>query len=437
MDLTRRQILAGSAASLALGLPTRARASTDVPRHFILVYIEGGWDTTVSIDPKSPDDVDGPWNFSSDVGDDVEYTKAYRDMNIQLNDGTRPYITDFFERWAAEENRVSLVRGTWNGALAHETARPRTLTGTTLGSNPDLHAIIGSVLGESTPLGSIDLSSMSYTGYLAASSGQMGARAQMGALIDPYRSFAAPAGEAPYPRFVPGDADEDAIQQILRRRNSQYREARGDGGKNDHLLDARIESMRRGLQFQRESGSLLEIIEPGKQMDFATQMDLATGLLANGLCHAAMVETRLEWDTHVSNIGQGGKQDSTFAHLSYLNELLKTTLDSTGQPMIDSTLVLVTSEMTRTPLLNSSMGKDHWPHCSSILMGSGFKPGRVFGGTNQIAESLDVDFATGAVDSAGERCKYDNFAAGIVQAMGVDPEPFFPKVVPYSPYQAG
>ncbi|NCG21492.1 MAG: DUF1501 domain-containing protein [Rhodobacterales bacterium] len=434
MELTRRQILAASAASMTLGLPGTARAAVTTPRHFILVFLAGGWDTSYSIDPKSPDDVDGPWIFSENTGSDVEYTRQYHDFDIQLNDGLRPSITNFFDRWSGEENRVSLVRGVLNGAIAHETARPRALTGTPLGLNPDLHVIIGNGLAADLPLGSVDLSGMSHTGGLAASSGKMGFQSQMGAVLDPYRSFAAVDGQPAYPRFVPKEIDEDAIQTLLKKRNSRFREARSDGGKNDHLLDARLEAMGRSVRFQRESGALLEDVVPGEQMDFQAQLELATGLLSNGLCASVMVEARKRFDTHTDNAQQGGLQNRTFTALDGLGELLTNTLDSTGQPLIESTLVLVTSEMTRTPLLNSKAGKDHWPHCSSLLLGGGFQPGRLFGGTTNVAESLPTDFATGAVDPLGTTIGYDHFAAGIVQMMGLDPGAYFPSVVPFSPY---
>ena len=36
-----------------------------------------------------------------------------------------------------------------------------------------------------------------------------------------------------------------------------------------------------------------------------------------------------------------------------------------------------------------------------------------------------------ALDPAGAYCKYDNFAAGLLELVGVDPDPWVPGVVPW------
>jgi len=52
-------------------------------------------------------------------------------------------------------------------------------------------------------------------------------------------------------------------------------------------------------------------------------------------------------------------------------------LDDRG--MLDTTLVLITSEFGRTPKVNAGGGRDHWPRVFSIVMaGGGIKRGQVF-----------------------------------------------------------
>jgi uncharacterized protein (DUF1501 family) len=57
-------------------------------------------------------------------------------------------------------------------------------------------------------------------------------------------------------------------------------------------------------------------------------------------------------------------------------------LDDRG--MLDHTLVVMMSEFGRTPLINSRLGRDHWPDCWSIaLAGCGIKRGAIIGETTK------------------------------------------------------
>ncbi len=59
-------------------------------------------------------------------------------------------------------------------------------------------------------------------------------------------------------------------------------------------------------------------------------------------------------------------------------------LDDRG--MLDSTIVLVTSEFGRTPKINASAGRDHFPRVFSLAVaGGGFKKGLVYGSSNSTA----------------------------------------------------
>jgi hypothetical protein len=59
-------------------------------------------------------------------------------------------------------------------------------------------------------------------------------------------------------------------------------------------------------------------------------------------------------------------------------------LDERG--MLDSTLVMVTSEFGRTPKINATAGRDHYPRVYSMgLAGGGFQRGLIYGSSNSTA----------------------------------------------------
>ncbi|MEL6181947.1 MAG: DUF1501 domain-containing protein, partial [Myxococcota bacterium] len=99
--------------------------------------------------------------------------------------------------------------------------------------------------------------------------------------------------------------------------------------------------------------------------------------------------------------------------------------------LFESTTVVVVSEMSRTPKLNSQNGKDHWPVTSAMVLGSQVRGGQVYGGTDVYQNSVPTNLLTGkADDSVSTTITSAGFASGVLTLMGVDPEPYFPGVEP-------
>jgi uncharacterized protein (DUF1501 family) len=61
--------------------------------------------------------------------------------------------------------------------------------------------------------------------------------------------------------------------------------------------------------------------------------------------------------------------------------------DLADRGMLDETLVLVMTDFGRTPKINSTGGRDHWPNCFSVAMaGGGVKGGQVIGESDALGE---------------------------------------------------
>jgi uncharacterized protein (DUF1501 family) len=100
------------------------------------------------------------------------------------------------------------------------------------------------------------------------------------------------------------------------------------------------------------------------------------------------------WDTHASNFAclrEYLLPEFDRAFSAFLEDL-------SDRHLLDQTLVLVSSEMGRKPLVGdprsggkSGAGRDHWTACMSVLMaGGGIQGGRVFGGTDKHAAYPDT-----------------------------------------------
>ena len=111
------------------------------------------------------------------------------------------------------------------------------------------------------------------------------------------------------------------------------------------------------------------------------------------------------WDHH-DNIRNGFNNqmppfDQAFAAL---------VRDLAQRGMLDSTLVLVTTEFGRTPKVNGTAGRDHYPKVFSIVMaGGGIKPGYVHGSTDPTGSEPDND-----------PLAVSDYAATIYHLLGID-----------------
>jgi uncharacterized protein (DUF1501 family) len=86
--------------------------------------------------------------------------------------------------------------------------------------------------------------------------------------------------------------------------------------------------------------------------------------------------------------------------------------DLSDRGMLDSTLVLVTTEFGRTPRINSGGGRDHWPRVFSVVMaGGGIKRGMVLGSSDAIAG-----------EPANRPVSVEDFTATIHSLLGIDHE---------------
>jgi len=121
------------------------------------------------------------------------------------------------------------------------------------------------------------------------------------------------------------------------------------------------------------------------QNEAGMRMLMSRRLVAAGVRFVSM--TYGGWDHH-SNIkgafeGQMPRFDQAYAALI-------TDLDQRG--MLDSTLVMVTSEFGRTPKINRDNGRDHWPKVFSIaLAGGGIRRGQIYGSSDATAAEPNQD----------------------------------------------
>jgi hypothetical protein len=114
------------------------------------------------------------------------------------------------------------------------------------------------------------------------------------------------------------------------------------------------------------------------------------------------------WDTHTRNFPILREYNLPYFDLAF--SALMEDLEERG--LLDETLVVVLSEMGRTPKINSAGGRDHWTFCyGALFAGAGIRGGSVYGASDtQAAYVKDLPV------SPADIC------ATIYECLGISPE---------------
>jgi hypothetical protein len=113
------------------------------------------------------------------------------------------------------------------------------------------------------------------------------------------------------------------------------------------------------------------------------------------------------WDTHSDNFRT--LREKLLPDTDRTVPTLIEDLSSRG--LLDETLVVWTGEMGRSPKVNKTAGREHWPQCYTILMaGGGMKRGFIYGASDSTA-AYPKD----------NPCTPDDISATMFYCLGIDP----------------
>jgi hypothetical protein len=146
----------------------------------------------------------------------------------------------------------------------------------------------------------------------------------------------------------------------------------------------------------------------GQPFSISRQLMLARRLVEAGVRFVTVMYNGSQgWDNHVriKDAVDGGMPAFDHALAG-----LVTDLDQRG--MLDSTLIMVTSEFGRTPKINENAGRDHWARVYSYaLAGGGIKRGQIYGASNATASEPDRDPVT-----------VEDYLATVYHQLGINAE---------------
>jgi len=399
---TRRNFMLGSLGLGGLaalgGLAPVARASGS--KRLIIYFAYGGWDPTYLFDPKP-----GSSTVDTPTGDWV----THGDLTL-WDTGSMSATHDFLGRYA---DRIAVVNGVSVSSLVHEECARRLLTGTSAELLGDVASRVASRLGETRPVPYFTLGANARAHGHEAQAATLGWFNQLQSLVAP--DLAWPTDGR---RLAPSSALDDDVQAYLSRRMEQLGDVRGLDGTNAARLADYAESLSRAEQIRAfVPGSFLEDWSLFNSYDVVGH---AAAALAEGFSQTAFISDGGYWDTHSGNNQQAGMFDDLADGLS---DLLAA-LERAG--IADDTVVMVVSEMGRSPLINALGGKDHWPYTSAMLIGAGVNP-VVVDGTDDTLRQQRIDLNTGGASSSGHALQTHDVLATVTELVGLDPAELYPE----------
>ncbi len=352
--LARRSFLAGATAAGVLGAGVNLSAQTKqlqkTGRKILQIYLQGGVSQLESWDPKPGTKYGGP----------------FRSIQTSVP-GTR--ISELLPHTAQRMHRLSIVRSLNSGISDHRKGMEYIERGRPTGNFPYLGAVASKYLTpqEATLPGYIHISTRGIKGDTAAFLGARHAELLLEGVKAP-NNLNLPAG-------ISREMHEER-ESLRRQFDKQFTARRPKAELATYDAAFRQADMLMARKKIFEAGAADKDLSRYGTHAFARYCLLARTLLENGA--TCVKVTHHGYDTHAENFN---------FHMEQLEEfdkpfsLLLDDLHDRG--LLENTLVLICSEMGRTPKINVKYGRDHWGKAwSTVLGGCGVQPGAVIGRTS-------------------------------------------------------
>lgn len=163
---------------------------------------------------------------------------------------------------------------------------------------------------------------------------------------------------------------------------------------------------RQAFDLSRESPAIAKRFGPDET---SQSLLLAIRLIEAGVRFVTVLADG--WDTHQNNFRE--LKSRVLPNFDRGYSAFLTTLEEKG--MMDSTAVMVTGEFGRTPKINATAGRDHWPRAMFAMMA---------GGRVNTGQALGASDDKGLGPAEGGYSP-DDLAASFYQNIGIDPRAEF------------
>ena len=375
-----------------------------------MINASGGWYTTYLMDPKGTDGINRLYQHG-DILTQGEH--RFAPLKQHLTSGLSP--EDFYREFGDE---LLTINGLDYSVDNHAPAS-RYMASGKLDSlaYPTFAALVAACRGPDCPLAFLTFGNYSVTGNVVAMSRVP--------YLPSLRQIS--NADAIYGNIGSPYHDQFALDRIEQTLGEHYR----DRGTVTRLpRAARGESMLYAAQLNsRALQRVTEFIpdEMPKQR-LAQQAEIALVSFKAGVCVSANLDLG-QFDSHANNDAD---------QLRLIPELLEGIAwllhRAEELQLREQLVIIVQSEMGRTPKYNAGDGKDHWSIGSAMFLGRGIRGNRVIGATDEGQFAIPIDPLTLELDrEQGIRMRPETIHHALRQLAGITDHPLcqkFPLAVP-------
>ena len=406
--------LAGLGLMLPLRWPRTSRGAVgDEPYggpYYVVFNASGGWDTTYLMDPKGI----GGMNRLYQQGDILTHGThhfAPTKQHIQGGLSNEEFYAEFGDELLVLNGLDYSVNNHSPGARYMATGKLDSM------AYPTFAALAAACQGPACPLSFLTFGNYSATGNLVA----MSRVPYLPSLKKLALADSVEGNErAPYHDGFVLDRVEQALQDGHQARTAQQRLPRAERADN-MLYAAQVNSK----ALQRVTPHLPNSI-PKERL--SQQAEIALASFKAGVCVSANL-TIGQFDSHANN-----DPDQMRLIPELLAGVAYTIRRAEELGIRDQLVVIVQSEMGRTPNYNKGNGKDHWSIGSIMFLGRNIRGNRVVGATDEGLFHVPVDPQTLACDAErGIRIRPEHIHTALREFAGIAEHPFsqkFPLEVP-------
>jgi hypothetical protein len=403
----------GVAAPICLPDTTHAKAQDASPYEgpfYVVFNASGGWDTTYLMDPKGVGEI----NRLYQQGDILTHgNHKFAPTAAQVKAGMSN--EDFY----AELGKELLVLNGIDYAVNNHSPGARYMATGKLDSlaYPTFAALVAACKGPACPLSFLTFGNYSNTGNLVAMS-----RIPYLPSLQRVANADSIEGQIKHPYH-----DEFVLDRIERALKDQT-----DASLSKAVLPRidRAESMLYAAQLNSKALQRVTPYIPTSipKERLSQQVEIALASFKAGVCVSANL-TIGQFDSHANNDADQMRLIPEFlAGITYL-------LRRAEELKIREKLVVVMqSEMGRTPTYNKGHGKDHWSIGSIMFMGPGISGNRVIGATDEKQFGVPLDPKSLATDPAkGIKVRPEHIHLALRELAGIADHPMskqFPLAIP-------
>ncbi len=388
----------GVAVPLRYPLPSRADARNEPYEgpYYVVFNASGGWDTTYLMDPKGTGGINRLYQ-EGDILTRGAHKFAPTARHIQAGLSNEDFYAEFGNELLVFNGLDYSVNNHAPGARYMATGKLDSM------AYPTFAALVAACQGPACPLSFLTFGNYSATGNLVAMS-----RVPYLPSLQGLANADAVAGNArsPYHDRFALDRIERALQMQVETRAAQPRLPRAEHAEN-MLFAAQVNSK----ALERVTPYIPRQI-PRERL--SQQADIALASFKAGVCVSANLSIG-QFDSHANN-----DRDQMNLIPEFLAGIRYVMRRAEELRLRDRLVVILQSEMGRTPNYNNGNGKDHWSIGSIMFLGRGIKGNRVLGATDERQFHVPVNAQTLACDrQSGIRVRPEHIHTALRQLAGI------------------